>query len=1331
MANCQIWVWRLGLGGFLAISGAIPSRIVSLNPGNNLRASWDSRATAQITPDATLGAERSVVTPNANVGGLSADQIDGGAVRGINLFHSFLDFNVGEGQRVYFANPAGIENILTRVTGTAGSNILGTLGVDGGASLFLLNPNGIVFGPKAQLDIAGSFVASTANRLVFENGWEFSATNPEAPPLLTINLRPGLQYGTNQLGAISNSGNLVVGQNLTLVSGILDLQGQLQAGGNLTLQASDTVRVQDTATNPFIASAGGQLLVQGDAGGGSRSDHRGVEIFALNHPESGFFSGGDMVLRSANTIEGDAHYTALGNFRIEQLDGSLGNWVSPFDPVIRASGDVSFTSYTGASLHVLAGGSVNIGSVTITGTDTTNSLNQSVTLSDGTSLTINGSARPTLDIRAGTTDFRCTPTCGLIGTPSPTGLSFLTTPTSADITIREIAVSTPDGLVLLTNQYSPNTTLPGGTIQIEGINTTSSSGNGGDVAIDSRGGIALTGNINSQSNAASGNGGKVTLVANGDIATRNINASSDFWDGGQITLTSRQGAIDTSAGSLFSFADSPGRNGGAISLTACCAGVLSATNADITTGNINSKGGALGGGGNITLTSNGRVSSANSLIQSNTFGSGQGGDINITAGSVSFTNGVQLVANTRAEGNAGNVNISSSSLSVTNGAQLSASTFGRGNAGNVNITAADTVSFDGADNNGPSAAFSRVEELAEGNGGNLTINTRSLSVTNGALLSANTRGRGDAGNVNITAADTVSFDGASSNREPSGAFSSVEALAVGNGGNLTINTRSLSVINGAQLNANTRGQGNAGNANITADTVSIDGVGSNGFSSRVASRVEPEAVGNGGNLTINTRSLSVTNGAFLSVNTRGQGDAGRVNITATDTVSFDGVGSNEQSSAVFSQVNPEGVGNGGNLTITTGSLSVTNGAQLVANTSGQGDAGRVNITETDTVSFDGVGKNGKASGAFSSVASGAEGNGGNLTITTGSLSVTNGALLVGSTRGQGNAGRIVVRATDSISLARSGIYSTVVEGAVGQGGNIDITTGSLSLNKAAISSDSAGTGRAGDIRVTADFIGLDRSRLVAETASGQGGNINLQVRELLLLRDRARISTTAGNAQTGGDGGNITIDTRFIVAVPKENSNITANAYEGNGGRVTITAQGIFGIEFRERLTRRSDITASSELGVNGVVEISRLDVDPSRGLTALPTDLVDPSRLIDHRCQLAGGSASSKFTIAGRGGLLPNPNDFLGEEGFLEDLGTPVGPRDGERREKPAVPTSPRSVVPNQIVEAQGWTTDPEGNVMLTAQAPTATPQHPWQTPDACKTVSNSTDDGLAASPR
>ena len=128
-----------------------------------------SPAIAQLQPDNSLGEENSVVTPNINIMGKESesDRIDGGAQRGANLFHSFQEFNIQQGRGVYFSNPDGVTNILTRVTGNNASNILGTLGVDGKADLFFINPNGIIFGPEAKLDVQGSFYGATADSILF------------------------------------------------------------------------------------------------------------------------------------------------------------------------------------------------------------------------------------------------------------------------------------------------------------------------------------------------------------------------------------------------------------------------------------------------------------------------------------------------------------------------------------------------------------------------------------------------------------------------------------------------------------------------------------------------------------------------------------------------------------------------------------------------------------------------------------------------------------------------------------------------------------------------------------------------------------------------------------------------------------------------------------------------------------------------------------------------------------------------------------------------------------------------------------------------------------
>ena len=309
-------------------------------------------ATAQITPDKTLPVN-SIAPP-----GCTVCTITGGTQRGVNLYHSFREFSIPTGGEAYFNNGLQIQTILTRVTGTSLSTIDGLLRANGTANLFLLNPNGIVFGPNARLQLGGSFLATTANSFKFADGSEFSAVNPQAPPLLAVSVAPGVQFGAKAPGSrITNRANLTTGQDLTLAADNLDLQGQLQAGRDLTLLATNTVIAQAKPTMPFVAAAGGNLLVQGN---------QGIDITILNHPQSGFWSGGNLVLRSTNPVVGDAHFYAGGNFQIEQLNGRTGNLLSPNDPIILTNGDVTLGDYAGASLHILAGGSVTLGNVTIT-----------------------------------------------------------------------------------------------------------------------------------------------------------------------------------------------------------------------------------------------------------------------------------------------------------------------------------------------------------------------------------------------------------------------------------------------------------------------------------------------------------------------------------------------------------------------------------------------------------------------------------------------------------------------------------------------------------------------------------------------------------------------------------------------------------------------------------------------------------------------------------------------------------------------------------------------------------------------------------------------------
>ncbi|NER52076.1 MAG: filamentous hemagglutinin N-terminal domain-containing protein, partial [Symploca sp. SIO1A3] len=228
-------------------------------------------AQAQLIPDHTLDPEGSVVVPIEAL----IDEIRGGAARGSNLFHSFLEFNVGDGRSVYFANPVGIENILTRVTGSNTSDILGRLGVAGDANLWLINPNGINFGPNSSLDVSGSFIASTADGIQLGEEGVFSATNPQDSQLL--NVQPGALFHeawANHQAQINHQGNLAVGQGetLRLQSGTVTTTGSLTApGGRVEVLGHRVGLLDDAGIDVSSATGGGTVLIGGDYQGGEQN----------------------------------------------------------------------------------------------------------------------------------------------------------------------------------------------------------------------------------------------------------------------------------------------------------------------------------------------------------------------------------------------------------------------------------------------------------------------------------------------------------------------------------------------------------------------------------------------------------------------------------------------------------------------------------------------------------------------------------------------------------------------------------------------------------------------------------------------------------------------------------------------------------------------------------------------------------------------------------------------------------------------------------------------------------------------------------------------------
>ncbi|WP_052330816.1 filamentous hemagglutinin N-terminal domain-containing protein [Rivularia sp. PCC 7116] len=235
---------------------------------------------SNIVPDNSLGMESSQVVENIQLQGLPVEEIKGGARRGINLFHSFREFNVREGRGAYFLSPnAEIQNILARVTGNNRSDILGTLGTFGHSqpNLFLINPSGILFGEKASLDVGGSFVATTANGLQFGEQGLFTATIPEAPPLLTVN-PSALWFNRISSGDItvrsmqptgtSPSGIKLVGLRVP------DSRSLLLVGGNVIFEGGQS------------SALGGRIELGGLKASGSIALQVNNQILKLNFPQN-------------------------------------------------------------------------------------------------------------------------------------------------------------------------------------------------------------------------------------------------------------------------------------------------------------------------------------------------------------------------------------------------------------------------------------------------------------------------------------------------------------------------------------------------------------------------------------------------------------------------------------------------------------------------------------------------------------------------------------------------------------------------------------------------------------------------------------------------------------------------------------------------------------------------------------------------------------------------------------------------------------------------------------------------------------------------------------
>ncbi|MEG4455276.1 two-partner secretion domain-containing protein [Microcoleus sp. N9_A1] len=728
-----------------------------------------------------------------------------------------------------------------------------------------------------------------------------------------------------------------------------------------------------------------------------------------------------------------------------------------------------------------------------------------------------------------------------------------------------------------------------------------------------------------------------------------------------------------------------------------------------------------------------------------------GGDIELNQGTLTASTGQILLGSVASPGMVGlgvtpfglSLNYDKianfGNIEMTNGSLINTSGLGGGKVeirgGNVNL------------NNG------RIYALTLGNidGRAIGINAQNFLAQGGTQISTMTVGSGAGGAIDIRATDSVEMLGIGLDNYRvfggqytlSGSFDPFDPQLVlitgtnsmGAAGNLTIDTGKLLMDNGSALTTTTLGAGNAGNITIRAGVLDM-------VASAIHSGPLLASTGRGGNITFEGERLSVSDGAALISLARGEGGAGNINIKANESVEVLRTPTGSPVASLIGSTASGVNGQAGDINIDTkrliisegGGISLSSGTvvgnQLLNTTGGPGGNLTVRATESVTVEgFSGVLANGSRNPSFICADANTANRGGSINISTPVLTLRGGGVISTASLGQGDAGSITIDAgrVEVIGNGGQGEFNSQIQTSVGiaselidpnataNGGSLNLNVGELILrNGGTLNLQALGSGQAGNINVKADSISLDnQSSIDGRTASGPGANINLEARDVQLRRG-SRITTDASIS----DGGNINIKSDILVALPQENSDITANARSAQGGRVNINVPNVFGFTSVTReqvraslgltdaefaalqvsptsLIPTSDIAAisqSSGPALQGTVTFSSSGVNPAQGLVELPQNVVNPAALIAANPCIQG--AESEFTATGKGGVPLSPNDVLSSPlSPLPWVEPAVGGSQQIEGQRPSL-----EIRPTEIIPAQGWVMDDRGQVTLVA---------------------------------
>ncbi len=709
-----------------------------------------SLSQAQITSDNTLSTD-------VNTSDSLNFTITGGRQAGGNLFHSFSQFSVPTDGSAIFDNALGVQNIFSRVTGSSISNIDGLIRAHGNASLFLINPNGIIFGPNAQLNIGGSFIATTANQIDFADGTSFSTTDLQAQPLLSVSIPTGLQFRetskpiVNQSRVVDSSGlffglEVQPGKTLALVGGdiFLDGGGLVAPDGRIELgsfagnsfvsltsiaegwaleyenvQSFQDIHLSGAAVNTIrIGESNGDILISGR----QISITNNSTVTAIN---SGANSGGAIVVKASESLE------------------------------VNGLSDVnSSTISTGAAGEII----IETRRLIVSGNSFIESASQPM-FGDGQggNLTVNASESVEVD-----------------------GSSFISTRTFGNQNAGDLTVTTQRLILSNGGQITSSTEFAGG--------------NGGTVSVNAY-----------QSIEVSGEGIIGTPEIGEEVDPSGLFASTTrdgtFGNGGSLSInTSRLSVRDGGSISVAADDGSIGQ-GGSLNINASELVVVSGTNSTVLATSESSKAGdltintplltlqdgatisassPLGEGGDIKLQGlNSLRVSDNSNISASTR-SGSAGNLTVTATeSVQLSGTGRLSVEATEGGTAGNLTVETGQMSVSDGARVTVSSR-QGQAGNLIINA-NSLSL----NRGSITAETGESGIEEG--ANITLQLSDLlRLENESKISATANGDADGGNININTPLLTVFP--PTGPEGSDIIANAER---GTGGNIIINAQGI------------------------------------------------------------------------------------------------------------------------------------------------------------------------------------------------------------------------------------------------------------------------------------------------------------------------------------------------------------------------------------------------------------------------------------------------------------------------------------------------------------------------------------------------------------